>query len=454
MLFNNSAPAEISYYVQSLETGHRTVQTVAGSSLKKPQHPRAHLQLTEGDEESEEVPEVDPRSALVLRNQNQQLDVAKLPSIRPTDSLSFVPLDLASSQQILFLSVSEPSLISLKSVTDRGGDRFHITPHREALIIECPTGGHFVESKEGRIVRKGDKSQPAELRCLGEDEVVDFQARGVGSLKAHWTKKSKDTQVSGVIEGIESEVEAADELAMARRDKVARTHNVPLRVSHDRAGVYTVSLTSITDSMRNTYTPSGPSSEKIFNVIPRPSATFACPGVVQLLVNKTATFSVQLDGSGPLHSPMDVSYAFKPISGKEAMTTTLKMSKRSEGILVTEPGTFTLLDISGQCAGAVLEPSTCRVELVPPPTLALKVESLHEGAMDIGVTASFDFAGTAPFTVQWTEQRKGSRLVSRSQRFESHHGEIVLQPEQEGLYTYVSDRFPLCAWLTCRRSRL
>lgn len=58
--------------------------------------------------------------------------------------------------------------------------------------------------------------------------------------------------------------------------------------------------------------------------------------------------------------------------------------------------------------------------------------------MDVGVTAAFDFTGTPPFTVEYTEQRKGTKAISRKQRFESLHGEIVLLPDQEGTYTYVS----------------
>jgi len=67
--------------------------------------------------------------------------------------------------------------------------------------------------------------------------------------------------------------------------------------------------------------------------------------------------------------------------------------------------------------------------------------------MDIGVNAVFEFTGTPPFRVHWTEQRKGSRLVEQSRKFDAHHGEVILQPEHEGQYTYVS-------LLTPHRTRL
>ena len=71
------------------------------------------------------------------------------------------------------------------------------------------------------------------------------------------------------------------------------------------------------------------------------------------------------------------------------------------------------------------------------------VPQLTVSAMDIGVNAVFEFTGTPPFRVHWTEQRKGSRLVEQSRKFDAHHGEVILQPEQEGQYTYVSASRPM-----------
>jgi nucleoporin POM152 len=59
--------------------------------------------------------------------------------------------------------------------------------------------------------------------------------------------------------------------------------------------------------------------------------------------------------------------------------------------------------------------------------------------MDVGVTASFDFTGAPPFSIEWSEQRKGGKAVTRSRRFDGFVGEVVLQPDQEGQYTYVSE---------------
>ena len=64
--------------------------------------------------------------------------------------------------------------------------------------------------------------------------------------------------------------------------------------------------------------------------------------------------------------------------------------------------------------------------------------------MDVGATASFEFSGVPPFAVEYTEQRNKNRATTRTARFNNHVGEIVLTPEQEGEYTYVSCLSPVC----------
>ena len=350
--------------------------------MKHMPHPAPALQITNEDENEDDPSEaeVDPLSALVLQSQFQQGDITKLPSVKPADSLALVPQKLENSQSILYLTINRPSVVSLKSVVDKRGDRFHITPHKEAIIIECPIGGQFVEEYDTeKFARKGDHRQPAELRCVGDEEVVKFQARGVGALKVGWRKKSKDSTQSGVIEGIEDEVEPVEQLALVRRDRMSKTHFVPLRVVHDQPGVHTVSLTGVTDSLHNTYHPTGHSAEKVYNVIGRPSARLDCSGPREILVGKTTTLPVILDGSGngALTDPLEVFYSFESPSS-EVTTSSMKVSKRTESIVASEPGTYTLLEIRGPCSGSIMEPSSCKVQLVPPPTVDMQVTTLHE----------------------------------------------------------------------------
>jgi nucleoporin POM152 len=309
--------------------------------------------------------------------------MVKMPSVKPADSLAIVPQQLASSQSILFLTIDRPSLVTLKSVVDKRGDRFHIAPHKEAIIIECPTGGHFVEDDKhkGIMVKKVDKVQPAEHRCVGDEEVAQFQARGVGSLKVGWTKSTgKEPKTSGVIEGIEEDIESVDTLGLVRRDKVSKTHTVPLRLVHDKPGIYTVALTSVTDSMHNTYSPSGHSAQKVYNIMARTTVNLYCPSPLQLLVNKTVGIPMVVGGNTAIDSksPREITYTHRSQEGSTS-TRTLTLAKKNEIITVSEPGVYTLQDLSGECSGGVIEPSSCRVQLISPPAVDMSVTTLNEG---------------------------------------------------------------------------
>lgn len=323
---------------------------------------------------------MDPLSAMVLRSQDNSLELAKLPSIRPADSLAFVPKDLTATENMLFIAVDKPSVITLRTVSDKRGDRFHVAPHREAVIIECPLGGNFMVGTEGAMVKKGDKKQAAEMRCMGDEEVIKFQVRGVGSLRAGWKKKSKDGQEFGIIEGIEDDLDIpeGEEGALVRRDKVAKTHTVPLRVKHDTPGTYTISLTSVADSHHNTHTPSGHSAEKVFNVVARPTAQFEHRSIVQMLKDKTVTLGVVVEAEGGLPADVEVTYEYKLAESGEVGTKKLKIGRKVEGLVVSEPGTYRLLDVAGQCAGSILEPACVTVILIPPPSVEMSVTTLHE----------------------------------------------------------------------------
>jgi len=379
IIFNNSVPDQVTYFIRSLETGHTETKTVSGSSLRRSSHSDQQIEPADDEENDSDSPEVDPLSAMVLRTQGKE--VAKMPSVKPADSLALIPQQLASSQSILFITVEQPSLISLKSVVDKRGDRFQITAHKEAVVIECPTGGHFMDENKGAMIKKGDKIQPAEQRCVGDEEVAQFQARGVGSLKVAWTMTSastKEPKTSGVIEGIEDDVETVDTLGLVRRDKVSKTHTVPLRLTHEKPGIYTVSLTKVTDSLHNTYCPSGHSAQKVYNVLPRITANLQCPSPYQLLVNKTVSIPIIISGGSDSSSAKEITYSFRSLQG-EVSTHSMKLSKKNELITVSEPGTYTLLDLSGQCSGGVIEPSSCRVQLISPPALDMTVITLNEG---------------------------------------------------------------------------
>ena len=68
----------------------------------------------------------------------------------------------------------------------------------------------------------------------------------------------------------------------------------------------------------------------------------------------------------------------------------------------------------------------------------MRAQQLMSSAMDVGVTASFDFNGSPPFAIEYTAQRNGEPKRTYSERFQGHAGSIVLTPPEAGEYTYVS----------------
>lgn len=403
VIFNNSIPEQVSYQIRSLDTGHTTVEKIYGSSMKRSPARPPRLRITDGDDdedgELELEPEIDPLSALVLQSGGKvvghprDIDPSTLPSVRPHDSMSLVPRDLAPSENILFLTVSKPSVITLLNVIDKKGDKFHITPRREAIIIECPTGGKFVEEHKGKVVHKAEKPKSAELRCVGDEEMVYFQARGVSPLRVGWEKKSKDKSETGFIEGIDDEVEPADDLddlALVRRDRVSKTHTVPLRVTHNVPGTYTLSLTTVHDALHNSYTPSGYATRQIYNVVPRPFIKFSCQAPYQLLQNQTISLPLEVVvSSQQLEEPLELIYRYTSLDGKSSEKKFTVKNKR-EQLTVSDPGTYDLVGIEGPCAGGVMEPSKCEVQMVPLPSMDMSVETLHEWYVSFSFIFLFD----------------------------------------------------------------
>jgi nucleoporin POM152 len=118
----------------------------------------------------------------------------------------------------------------------------------------------------------------------------------------------------------------------------------------------------------------------VYQVIPKSTVNMQCAQPLQLLVNGTQSIPIVVNGNsnGNPHSPMDVTYTFRSIDG-EVSTRSLRLAKKSELLTVSEPGVYTLQEMTGQCSGGVIEPSSCRVQLIPPPAVDMTVTTLNEG---------------------------------------------------------------------------
>lgn len=78
-------------------------------------------------------------------------------------------------------------------------------------------------------------------------------------------------------------------------------------------------------------------------------------------------------------SVADASFTYRYTSpdGKSSDKKFAVKNKR-EHLSVSEPGIYSLMGIEGPCAGEVMEPSKCEVQMVPLPSMDMSVETLHE----------------------------------------------------------------------------
>lgn len=433
VLFNNSNPHLVQYTVRPLDPrdGPPTTLAIKGSDMRSPpghlfRHRRTKKDEFDLDEEDDETDlqatqqmimvedDSSPLHALLRGDSVSQVQRSSLSSIRPEDSLAVIPKKLDGPQSILFLPINKPGIVTLNRVVDSEGLDFQIARGKEAVVIECPSGGQFTldtakHGKQSQALEKLKSPPPMEIRCVGDRDVAEFEVRGVGGLKVSWKKTSKSRvhqTEQGVIEGIEETVDdvdggainptdpsmqvaALDKLHRPGRSVLSRTHVVAFPVQHDTPGIFTVSLQSVTDSLHNTHHPSDPASSKTYQVFPKSGAMFgqACMmgKPLQLLANRTINLpisTIPANDQNTLSSvfPIDVLLSFEPVAGQgNWWTKTITATSPDTVYQASEEGTYRILQVAGKaCQGAVMEPSSCSVQVVPLPKVDFDVTTLHE----------------------------------------------------------------------------
>lgn len=355
-------------------------------------------------------------------------------SIKPNDKISALPRSIESSQTIYYLPIFQPGDVQLERVQDADESDFRITKtSRHALIIECPSQGRIVgvegeeqgtqtESgwKKALIKAAEQKVDSVRHRCVGTDDVVQMEARGVGDLKVGYLireGKGKDKRVveEGVLSGIQSDAStlASPHQPLLLKDKpddaddagrqialrssktaltvdrilpvinAAETRPVRLPISHRQVGTYQVEFLNVTDSYGNFLRP-GHTEALTFEVHALPVVSFsnhcAQPRALRLLESGSVSLPIIMPGSRQVPDGItQVKVAYKPVN--EAVFTpwekVYEMEGKSLAVEVRQPGIYTIENAeSSYCTGVVNEPATCVVEAVPVPKAEVKMESL------------------------------------------------------------------------------
>ncbi|CAE6355656.1 unnamed protein product [Rhizoctonia solani] len=469
IVFNNSQPHVLQYSISPLgDKGPRTYVNLTWNDLKSISSTRtklmAHTQTP--------VP-TRPRIKLSEADEWDQLDEEEE---KPANYNSDEPV-LSKSERLAHVRIVQPGVVRLERVLDKTGADFRIR-YSEVVAVECPS-----------VAFEPTKDDVRGNRCIGDKVDMNVRARGVAPVELKWgvtiAPKSKyGTRRSGqdfTIRGIEGkeEIEGAP---------VAQDLIIPLSFSFDSPGRHTFTLANLSDAIGNNVNPALPQHTlkhghqisdtdfthvRTFDVLSRPSAAFEkCqPGKdIQLLKGKEGHSNLvvkaesydEQDGWGAHISfvPDEISKAdstgiagvvgrvaekvASAIDKATAPTPWTKFFRAAPGsskisIPVTEAGTYTLTRVAGDlCQGVVRSPEVCRVVEVPLPRAEVEVERIHECSGDVGIHTIFTMDGTPPFRIHYTTtDTKGT--TKSHERYLGARGELKLQPNKSGTYTYSFD---------------
>ncbi|KEP54240.1 putative nucleoporin [Rhizoctonia solani 123E] len=469
IVFNNSQPHVLQYSISPLgDKGPRTYVNLTWNDLKSISSTRTKLM----SHTQTPVP-VRPRIKLSEADEWDQLDEEEE---KPIKHNSDEPA-LSKTERLAHVRIVQPGVVRLERVLDKAGADFRIR-YSEVVVVECPSVG---------FEPAGDKNLGN--RCTGDRVDMSVRARGVAPIELKWgvtiaPKTKYSTRRSGqdfTIRGIEGkeEIEGAP---------VAQDLIIPLSFSFDSPGRHTFALANLSDAIGNSVNPALPQHSlkpghqtsdadlthtRTFDVLSRPSAAFEnCqPGKdLQLLKGKEGHLNIivkaesydEQDGWGAHISFVPDEPVKADATGVAGMvgkvaervanaldkTTTptpwTKFFPAASGsnkikLPATESGTYTLTRVAGDsCEGVVRSPEVCRVVEVPLPRAEVEVERIHECSGDVGIHTIFTMDGTPPFRIHYTTT--DSKGTTKSQeRYLGARGELKLQPNKSGTYTYSFD---------------
>ncbi len=404
---NSSNPDVIRYSLRSIESGTREVTSWEGaipsSQLVRPKASTLvrHRQEAAYDDDDDgehliEYGDVDASSDAASEGINRQA------SIKPGDMISSLPHELEPTQQIYFLSVTKTGHVDLLRIIDDDGIDFKIRRTPGALIVECPSEGGVIVSNESALVpgRRMKQDEKMEQRCVGSEDVVEMQVKGVGTLSVGWRIEEiggRRTVEEGLIEGIESPEDASPmeglstDQQLVLRDKSrpallnplsANLHTVSLPISHTRAGRYDVVLHTIVDSFNNVFHPPREASMRSFQVFDRPQISFssACSASQPLQLLEGGEVSLLLVPTGKASSEeLTAKLSFRAIDAGRGdnWVKEVKVSGKETVIKASQPGIYSLDDVRGPvCPGTVVEPASCLVKIVPRPHVVVSMTRL------------------------------------------------------------------------------
>ncbi|KAG5722295.1 putative nucleoporin [Termitomyces sp. T112] len=357
---------------------------------------------------------------------------------------------LQSTQSLVHIRITRPGTLRLESLLDQSRVPVRISHPSTVNVVPCPT----VEFIDKELVEDN-------VRCSGQDPDLELVIRvyGVPPLSLRWLKTINGRREHFLVEGIENN-SASKESPSKIRQGISEEMKIPLSIALDTPGTYVYALEEVADSVGNVVR-IGPDASADFSglvqtrttrslvVLRRAKVSFqSCgPGSpTSLLIGSEASLGISVNDAEEFDSPWEISLKYEPFPDGDkqnrrhrSWNKTLKTQGHPGDLnaRVSVPGEYAIIGVQGKrCLGDILSPETCRVIEKPLPTAEIEWKQIHECSGDTGVSASLVLRGTPPFQVFYRIQRDDESPRDQSKTFSNSRGELTLQPERSGHYTF------------------
>ncbi|KIJ53452.1 hypothetical protein M422DRAFT_241697 [Sphaerobolus stellatus SS14] len=423
VVFNNTQPTHLMYSISPLgDDVPKTLINLASRDLKQIEKARTDALLTLEHAEPEEEED----------DEDDYYEYNELPKQRPLliRSAANSEYGLEKTEVLQHIKVNKPGIVRLERALDQSNADVRLR-HTEVTVVYCPKVEFALEDNAD------------EKRCVGKEETLDLKVFGVAPLTLKWHREVSGRRENFLVEGIEG----INTIGTYKAEEL----RIPLSIHLDALGRHTYTLDALTDGVGNTLdlTPLPLSARsrttQSLIVLRRSAMSFkGCgPGrPATLLIGKETPISVVANDADGEDGPWNITLKYQPPEeakkyGSWERQFQTGQGKRDLTLMASAPGEYTIVDIQGQyCPGDILSPETCRVVEQPLPTASIEWKRIHECSGDTGVSASLILQGKPPYKVWYHTKRDGEAMRELHQTFQGSRGEITLQPERSGSYTY------------------
>ncbi|KAF8527547.1 hypothetical protein BU17DRAFT_73948 [Hysterangium stoloniferum] len=435
VVFNNTQPTHVTYSVSALgNDSAKTFISLSSRDLKQIEKARSEaltvMQMSDPGDDGESEDD--------YYDQNDSIKQRPLIGRNAVDPA----YQLEKTEILQHIKITRPGVVRLERALDQNNADVRIRP-TEVTIVQCPK----VEFVKDTVTDDGK-------RCIGTTEVLNLNVFGVAPLTLKWHREVSGRRENFLVEGIEGDHNVKLKINNIHTYLIHKFTElrIPLTMQLDALGPHTYSLDALTDGVGNsldlaTLPPSTKlSTSQTVTVIGRSAMSFKSCGPgrpASLLIGKDTPLFITANDADAEDGPWYITVRYKPpLDDKKKYKPWQQdfrspLGKRDLTLLARAPGEYTIVGVKGKyCPGDVLSPESCRVIEQPLPTAEIEWKRIHECSGDTGVSVSLMLQGKPPFKIFYSTKRDGEATRELHQMFYGSRGEITLQPERSGTYTY------------------